>query len=276
MRVSLGRTAIREGSSMTGEYCSVTDHAGGVATLTITQAGRANALGTPVMSALIAALTELARRDELRAVILTGSGERSFTAGADLNEMAQLDQESAQRFISRLRDLCEAVRTLPVPVVARIGGWCLGGGLELAMACDLRIAVERAKFAMPEVKVGVPSVIHAALMPRLIGAGRARRMILTGETIDAATALHWGLIDRMAADDALDAAMAEMLAPILSCEPQVIRAQKALLRQWDELPLSAAVEASVQTFGQAFTTGEPQRAMRTVLDNMRARAEKRG
>lgn len=252
---------------MENEYCALTERPDGVATLTITHARRANVLSTPVMAALLDALGRLAARDHVRALVLTGSGERSFIAGADLGEMATLDQERGERFISRLRDLCEAVRMLPMPVVARIGGWCIGGGLELAMSCDLRVAAERARFAMPEVKVGIPSVIHAALMPRLIGAGRARWMILTGESIDAAKALEWGLIDHLAPDDALDVAVEETLRPILACGPQVIRAQKILLRQWDEMPLGAAVAASVKAFGAAFTTGEPQVAMQAFLDH---------
>ena len=147
---------------MTNEHLTVVAHADGGATLTIARPEKGNVLSTPVMRALIGALDQLAQRADLRALILSGGGERSFVAGADLNEMSQLDPEAAERFISTLRDLCEAVRTFPVPVVARINGWCLGGGLELAMACDLRIAAAHAKFAMPEVKVGIPSVIPAA------------------------------------------------------------------------------------------------------------------
>ncbi len=120
---------------------------------------------------------------------------KSMIGGADIKEMARLDQKSAEKFITGLRDLCEAVRVFPAPVIARMPGWCLGGGLEVAAACDFRIAGYDAKFGMPEVRVGIPSVIHAALLPRLIGWGRARWLIMTAETIDAATALAWGLVD---------------------------------------------------------------------------------
>jgi enoyl-CoA hydratase len=111
--------------------------------------------------------------------------------GADIKEMATLDQASAERFIAGLRDLCEAVRAFAAPVIARISGYCISG-LEFAAAYDLRIAAHDARFAIPEVKVGIPSVIHAALLPRLIGWGRARWLILTAATIDAPTALAWG------------------------------------------------------------------------------------
>lgn len=251
---------------MPNEFCEIAEAGDGTVRLTIAKAGKANILNTAVMDGLIDGLTELARRDDIRLLVLTGSGERSFIAGADLGEMAELDPETGKRFISKLRDLCEAVRTFPVPVVARIPGWCLGGGLELAMACDMRIAARAARFAMPEVKVGIPSVIHAALMPRLIGAGRARWMILTGEAIDAETALHWGLIDQIAEAEELDEALAAMIAPVLACGDEAIRAQKVLFRQWDELPLSEAVEASIEIFGQAFTSDEPRRRMQAFLD----------
>ena len=98
--------------------------------------------------------------------------------GADIKEMARLDQKSAEKFITGLRDLCEAVRIFPAPVIACLPGWCLGGGLEVAAACDFRIAAHDAKFAMPEVRVGIPSVIHAALLPRLIGWGRTRWLVM--------------------------------------------------------------------------------------------------
>ena len=139
--------------------------------------------------------------------------------GADIKEMARLDQKSAEKFITGLRDLCEAVRIFPAPVIARMPGWCLGGGLEVAAACDFRIAGYDAKFGMPEVRVGIPSVIHAALLPRLIGWGRARWLIMTAETIDAATALAWGLVDVVAPEGGLDAAVEKLVEALLKCRP---------------------------------------------------------
>ena len=129
-------------------------------------------------------------------------------------------------------------------MIARIPGWCLGGGLEFAAACDFRIAAQDAKFAMPEVKVGIPSVIHAALLPRLIGWGRARWLIMTAATIDAPTALDWGLVDVGGAKGGLDAAVESTVAALLECGPEAMRAQKALLKQWEELPLKESVNLS--------------------------------
>jgi enoyl-CoA hydratase/carnithine racemase len=249
----------------TRDACRITREQDGVARMTIGDARKANILNTPAMARLLAEFEVLARDRTLRALVLTGSGDRSFVGGADIREMAGLDQASAKLFIGRLRAVCEAVRAFPALVVARINGACLGGGLELAMACDLRVASTAAKFAMPEVRLGIPSVIHAALMPRLIGASRARWMMLTGATIDAQTALDWGLVNAVAPPDELDAAVAVMIAPILECGPQAIHAQKMLLREWEELPLSEAVAASIPVFARAFATGEPQRYMNDFL-----------
>jgi len=165
-----------------------------------------------------------------------------------------------------LRDLCEAVRRFPAPVIARLPGWCLGGGLEVAAACDFRIAAHDARFGMPEVKVGIPSVIHAALLPRLIGWSRARWLVMTADNIDAPTALSWGLVDAVAQPGGLDAAVEHTVKALLECGPEALRIQKDLLRQWEELPLTESVNLSIGVFGQSFLTGEPQRLMQGFLD----------
>ena len=183
--------------------------------------------------------------------------------------MAGLDQKSAEAFITRLRDLCEAIRKFSAPVIARIPGWCLGGGLEVAAACDFRIAAHDAKFGMPEVKVGIPSVIHAALLPRLVGWGRARWLVMTAETIDAPTALAWGLVDMVAPPGGLDAAVEHTVIALLKCGPEALRSQKALLRQWQELPLTESVNLSIGVFGRSFLTDEPKRLMQGFIDRKR-------
>jgi len=252
--------------------CAASISERGVGRLQIVQAGPMNLLGTPVIDDLRAALSVLQSADGLRTLVLRGDGDRAFVGGADIKEMARLNQSGAETFITNLHDLCEQVRQFPVPVIARIPGWCLGGGLELAMACDIRIAAEEAKFAMPEVRVGIPSVIHAALMPRLLGSGRASWLILTGETIGASTALDWGLLDSVAPLAQLDAEIDKVADGFLACGAQVLRTQKALLRSWEQLPLQQALRQSVEAFGQAFTTGEPQQFMQAFLDR---RASKR-
>jgi enoyl-CoA hydratase/carnithine racemase len=144
--------------------------------------------------------------------------------------MAALTRERAEVFISALRDLCNALRHFPVPVIARMPGWCLGGGLELALACDIRIAADNAQLGMPEVKVGIPSVIHAALMPRLIGNARAAWLLLTGEIADAAESLAAGLVSRVVPLADLDVEVSRVASLLASFGPQVVRQQKRLLR----------------------------------------------
>lgn len=254
---------------MINDYCGVARDSRGIATLTICNAGSLNILNSKVIAGLRTGIQALAADHSIRVLIIRGSGEKSMVGGADIKEMATLNQASAEKFISGLRDLCEAARQFPVPVIARIPGWCLGGGLEFAAACDLRVATASSQFGMPEVKVGIPSVIHAALLPRLIGWGRARWLILTADTIDAPTALTWGLVDKLVPDDELDAAVDNVAVAIAECGPEAIRSQKMLLRQWEDIPLDEAIDISVGVFGRAFLTGEPQRHMQAFIDRKR-------
>jgi enoyl-CoA hydratase len=254
---------------MLNNYCGVDRDPRGVVRLTICNAGSLNILGSAVINGVREGLEVLAADRQIRALVISGQSEKSMIGGADIKEMVGLDQASAEKFITGLRDLCEAVRAFPEPVIARMPGWCLGGGLEFAAACDFRVAAHDAKFGMPEVRVGIPSVIHAALLPRLIGWGRARWLVMTAENIDAATALAWGLIDVVAPQGGLDEAVERTLKALLECAPEALRAQKALLRQWEELPLKESVNLSIGVFGKSYLTGEPQRLMQGFIDRKR-------
>jgi enoyl-CoA hydratase/carnithine racemase len=242
--------------------------AGAVAHLVVS-AGKLNILNSEVVGAFTAAVEALADDAALRALVVTGAGERAFLGGADIHEMAALDAAGAEAFIGRLQKLCAALRNLPVPVIARVNGYALGAGLEVAAACDLRIAGHGARFGMPEVRVGIPSVIEAALLPGLIGWGRTRELLLLGETIDAETALRWGLVERVAAPGELDAAIERCLDALLAAGPQAIRLQKALIRRWEDLPLRDAIAAGIASFRQAYATDEPARMMRAFIDRKR-------
>jgi enoyl-CoA hydratase len=254
---------------MLNPYCGIDRDTRGVVRLTICNAGTLNILGSAVINGVREGLQALARERQLRVLVIAGQSEKSMIGGADIKELAKLDQASAEKFITGLRDLCEAVRAFPSPVIARMPGWCLGGGLEVAAACDFRIAAHDAKFGMPEVRVGIPSVIHAALLPRLIGWGRARWLVMTAENIDAATALAWGLIDVVAPEGGLDAAVEQTVASLLACGPEALRTQKALLRQWEELPLTESVNLSIGVFGQSYLTDEPKRLMQGFIARKR-------
>ncbi|MDK3023738.1 enoyl-CoA hydratase [Cupriavidus taiwanensis] len=250
-------------------HAGVEIDARGIATVTIREAGSLNILSTPVIASLTRAIEALAANDAVRVLVLRGTGDKGFIGGADIKEMAALDRASAEAFISGLRRLCDAVRHLPVPVIARMPGWCLGGGLELALACDIRIAADNAQLGMPEVKVGIPSVIHAALMPRLIGNARTAWMLLTGEISDAAEALQWGLVSRVVPLDGLDQEVERVAALLAGFGPVAVRQQKRLLREWEDAPLEVSIDNSVTEFGSAFDTGEPQQHMATFLNRKR-------
>ncbi|MEU6605816.1 enoyl-CoA hydratase [Streptomyces shenzhenensis] len=257
------------GNSVRPSHAQIRVDEEGIATLTVTNAKSMNILGTPVIQDLVDALAQLRTRENLRALVLRGTGDKAFIGGADIHEMADFDTESAEAFISRLRDLCDALREFPVPVITRISGWCLGGGLEVALSCDLRIGADTSQYGMPEVKVGIPSVIHAALLPRLLGGSRAAWLLLTGDTVDAATAYEWGLIQKLVPASGIDAAVAHTARALAALGPDVIRQQKRLLRSWEDLPLVQAIDESVDAFGHAFSTGEPQKYMNEFKNRKR-------
>ena len=242
--------------------------------LVIDNAGKLNSLDRALMGEIIATVEALAADPQLRLLIVTGAGERAFIGGADIGEIAALDRDTARGFITTVHRCCDSFRRLPVPVIARIDGYALGAGLELACACDLRVASERSIFGMPEVRIGIPSVVEAALLPKLIGQGRARRLLLTGETIGAAEALDWGLLDLVAPPAALDEAVETLTRAILAGGPHAIRLQKSLILDWEELSTSAAIERGIDCFVSAFDTDEPSRmasAMRAKLRTRRGR-----
>ena len=230
----------------------------GVTWLTVNRPDKLNVMTSPLMIELTQTLRDLGADQSLRAVVITGAGEKSFIGGADIGEMAELDPVTARAFISRLHGIMAAIRDLPVPVIARINGYCLGGGMELAAACDFRICADNAKFGMPEVRVGLPSVIEAVLLPHLVGWGRTRWLLMTGEMIDAKTAHDWGFVEFLTTPDELDALLDRSVQAIVASGPHAIRTQKMLVRSWERLEPAEAIAETIPIFGDSFETGEPQ------------------
>jgi enoyl-CoA hydratase len=257
-------------NSVTSLHVNIEPHAAGpVYRMTLARPERLNTVDSCILKDMLAALSRIADDDAARAVILDGAGGKAWVGGADINEMVTLNEESARCFITGLHEVCRALRELPVPVIARIDGFCLGAGLELAACCDVRIASHTSRFGMPEVQVGIPSVIEAALLPRLIGAGRARDLVLTGRVIDCQEAFAWGLVECAVSAERLDATVEDRLAMILHAGPGAIRAQKTLCRQWEEMPLDAALKAGIDAFAESFRDDEPREYMRRFLDRPR-------
>jgi enoyl-CoA hydratase/carnithine racemase len=242
---------------------------GSVAFVTLDNQAKLNTLNRALMTEFIAAVVSLSHVDDLRAVVLGGAGDRAFIGGANIGEMSRLDPDTARDFITLVHQTCDCLRRCPVPVIARIDGFALGAGLEVAVSCDLRIASDRAKFGMPETKVGIPSVVEAALIPRLIGFGRARELLMLGEIIDAPTAASWGLVERIVPPEKLDAEIEKVLTALFAAGPQAVRLQKSLMREWEELPVSGAIAAGIDAFARAYATEEPRRMMSTFLNRKR-------
>jgi len=236
-------------------------YAGAIALVTVDNARKLNCLSTPLIVELAATLARLGADKSLRAVVLTGAGDRAFIGGADLNELGGLCADSARLFITRLHVACAAIRDCPVPVIGRINGFCLGAGLEVAASCDFRAAADTAQFGMPEVVMGLPSVIEAALLPGLIGWGRTREMLLTGAMYSAAEALAMGFVQRIVPPAGLDAAVDQWLAALCRATPQAVRAQKALMNRWQRVSVDEGIYAGIDALSEAYTTGEPQAAI---------------
>ena len=242
---------------------------GSVAYLNVDNRAKLNTLDSALMRDFIAAVEGIAARDDLRALVLSGAGDKAFIGGASITEMVALDQTGAREFITLVHRTCDALRRLPVPVIARIDGYALGAGLEVAVSCDMRVATRRAKFGMPETKVGIPSVVEAALIPTLIGYGRARELLMLGEIIDADTALRWGLVERVVEPALLDAAVDKAVKSLFSAGAQAVRAQKALMQQWEKLSTDTAIAAGIEAFAQSYATEEPRQMMNAFLKRRR-------
>jgi enoyl-CoA hydratase len=224
-----------------------------------------NLIVPAMIRGITTAFEELRADPRVRVAVLTGSG-RAMTAGMQLEFLRDLSAREAKAFIGTLHDAIHAVHEAPFPTVCMMNGHCLGGGFELAMACDLRIAASEARMGLPEIRVGVPSVIEAALLPQLIGPGRAAECLLTGESITAERALEWGLVNRVAPSARLAQVTAELVDRMVACAPTAVRLQKELIIRWRNTDLRSAVEYGINAFAQAYATGEPREAMQAFLD----------
>ena len=242
--------------------------AGVVAHVVFDNSRRLNEVGPAALTDLIAAFQTLSQEPDLRAVVFSGAGGKAFIGGADINHMAGMkSSEDGRAFITLIHRLCQAIRDCPVPVICKLEGYTLGGGLEVAAACDIRISTDTAHFGMPEVKVGIPSVVEAALLPRLIGWGRTSWLLLTGDNISAAKAEAWWLVEIVVPAANIDAAIEHCVNSIATeATPLAMRAQKRLMRRWERLPLDEAVQAGIDAFAQSVAEGEHLERMSAFIN----------
>jgi enoyl-CoA hydratase/carnithine racemase len=247
--------------------CRIEARDGGeVAWITVDHPAKMNSIGSAMMADLMAIFADLSERGDLRVVVITGAGERAFVGGAFLPELHSLDPQSGRAFITKLHLVHQAIRDCAVPVIARMRGYCLGAGTELAASCDFRVADRSLVFGMPEVKVGLPSVIEAALIPHLIGWGKTREMLFTGANYDAAEGLAMGFLETVVEVGGLDAAVEEKVGHILAAGPLAVRAQKKLIQAWESLSPAESIALGIDYLEKTYETNEPQRMMAPLIN----------
>ncbi|GAA5157163.1 enoyl-CoA hydratase [Pseudonocardia eucalypti] len=223
--------------------------------VTLHNPAKLNALRPADIRALRDTVLDLA--PDVRAVVFTGAGGRSFTAGMHLDTFPALDRESARSFISDVRDMLAAVRTVPVPTLAAVDGYCIGVGFELAMACDLRVVTTRSSFGLPEIKVGIPSIADAALLAQHVGLSLAKEIILTGDMYPVERFATSGLCNALVAPELLAEGTEEMLARVTGHAPAAMAAQKRLFEVWQNTGLAAGADISVREFASVFPSTPP-------------------
>lgn len=242
---------------------------GRIAWVTFHNPEKRNALGIAGKERFIEVMTDLRHDESLRAMVLTGSGDKAFVGGTNIAEMAEFDLAMAEASATKTHRVCDAVRTFPVPVIARINGYCFGSGMEIAACADMRVAADHARFGMPEVRFGIPSGMEASALPRLVGWGKACELVLTGDHIDAEEAYRIGYLQRLVPSGRLDAEVAGWLDSILACGPRAVRIQKRLIVDWDRMSVTDGARAGIQAYVDAYRTDEPRRLMLDFVNRKR-------
>jgi len=243
---------------------------GEVCTVTIDRPEALNALNSKVLVELEMVLDSLAEDEQCKVVIVTGAGDKSFVAGADIAEMKDMGADEAHIFGSTGNRVFRKLERLPQPTIAAVNGFALGGGCELALACDMRIAAQNARFGEPEVSLGIiPGFGGTQRMPRLIGVSRAMELILTGRMIDAEEALALGLVDRVVPADHLREECLKVARAIAGNGPQAVRLAKQAIRDGLDLSLEEGCARETALFAQSF--GEEQRERMTAFLERRSR-----
>lgn len=243
---------------------------GHVALVTFNRPDKMNALNLEVRRALFAALAELREDDEVRVVVLTGAGEKAFIAGADIGEFEGMAPVAQYRAMQR-GNIFSAMEEFPKPIIAMINGYCLGGGCELSMACDIRVASSRAKLGQPEINLGlIPGGGGTQRLPRLVGEGQAMRLIMTGEMISAAEAERIGLVEKVFEPDNLRDATLEMARTIASRSPIALQAAKESILAARRMPMDEGLKFERAWFGLLFSTEDMSEGVDAFLNKRQA------
>ena len=244
---------------------------GAVRTIVVNRPDKLNALDRATLNELTLAFAQAAQDDAVRVVVLTGAGEKAFVAGADIAEMNGYTPVQAQAFSRTGQRLMSSIERLGKPVIARIQGFALGGGLELAMACHLRVASERAKFGQPEINLGlIPGFGGTQRLLRLVGRGAALELCLTGTVINAQRAFELGLITRMVSAEKLDETVDALADQLAAAAPLAAAGILDAVLQGGEIALDQGLEFETQSFALAFSTADMREGTSAFLEKRKA------
>ena len=243
--------------------------ADGVLLITINVPDKLNALSAEVLEELDLCIQKARKDASVKGVVLTGAGDKSFVAGADIRQFTRLNALSAYQFALRGQEVFTALESLPKPVIAAVNGYALGGGCELALACHMRVAAEKAVFGQPEVNLGViPGYGGTQRLPRIIGKSLATEMILTGDQVSAQRAFEMGLVNHVVPADQVVEKAKELIGVIASRAPVAVSLSLDALRASD-LPLSEGLRHEAALFGEACSTEDFQEGVDAFLNRRR-------
>jgi enoyl-CoA hydratase len=243
------------------------EKANNVAKVILNRPEALNALNSTVYNELYDVFEAIENDDEVRAVVLTGSGEKAFAAGSDVAEMANMDTIAAQKFMATIRKASDRIYSLSKPTIAAISGYALGGGNELAMCCDLRIASEKARFGQPEINLGlIPGASGTQRLPRIIGVAKAKEMIFLGDMIDAATALNLGLVNKVVPPDKLMEEAMAWAEKLASKSSPVLAMAKMSINTGLDTDLASGLIIETKCDALCFATEDQKEGMKAFLE----------
>lgn len=243
----------------------------GYAIVTINRPKALNALNSKTLLEIQEAVKQLEENNDVKAVILTGSGEKSFVAGADISEMSDLGTVESYEFAKRGQETFSLIENSKKFYIAAVNGFALGGGCELSMGCDVRIASENAKFGIPEVTLGViPGFGGTQRLPHLIGLGRAKEMLATGGMYDAATAEKWGLVNNVYSKEELLPKAEELAKKVAKNSAYAVSSGKHAMNQATQIKLSDGLEMEALLFAKAFSFPDQKEGMKAFIEKRKA------
>ena len=240
---------------------------GSLATITINRPKALNALNSETLRELDIIINSIENNSDIYCVILTGSGQKAFVAGADISEMKNLDSTEAEEFGLLGNQVFRRLENLDKPVIAAISGFALGGGCELAMACDIRIASERARFAQPEAGLGItPGFGGTQRLPRLVGQGKAKELIYTCAMINAEEALRIGLVNKVVPLENLMEEAKKMASAIITNAPIAVKLCKDAINRGTQVDMDSAIRVEAEDFGKCFDSEDQLEGMTAFLE----------